>query len=91
MIREAKEEINIEIKSNDLTLGHVMHRNTNRESIDFFFVCKKWTGTPVINEPDKCDLLEWYNIDPLPTNTIEYIRHAITLIKKSEKYSELGF
>lgn len=91
MIREAKEEIDIEINSNDLFLGHVMHRKTDRASVDFFFICKKWAGVPRINEKDKCDLLEWFEFQSLPNNTIIYIREAITFLLNDKKYSEMGF
>ena len=91
MIREAKEEIDVEIKSNNLLLAHVMHRKTDRERIDFFFECKEWAGTPKINEKDKCDLLKWFEIGSFPHNTVPYVREAVTLFLNNEKYSEMGF
>lgn len=91
MIREAKEEVNIEIMLPNLTLAHVMHRNTDRESVDFFFVCKEWKGVPVVNEKDKCDKIEWFFVNELPPNTIGYIRQAIGFWQAAQSYSELGF
>jgi 8-oxo-dGTP pyrophosphatase MutT (NUDIX family) len=39
MIREAKEEIGIEIKAKNLKLAHVMHRQSNSEHrVDFFSI-----------------------------------------------------
>jgi len=91
MVREAKEEINILIQPHDLQLAHVMHRTTDRESIDFFFSCKIWEGQPEINEKEKCDCLQWSDPQKLPTNTIPYIRQAITLFQQGQPYSQMGW
>lgn len=91
MIREAQEEVAIDVLAENLSLAHVMHRSTDRESIDFFFVCTKWSGTPKINEPEKCDELKWCKVDSLPENTIGYIRQALEGSHNQQKYSQLGF
>ena len=76
MIREAKEEAGIDLNPDDLELVGVMHRKSNDERIDFFFVARNWTGTVTNTEPHKCDDLSWFAIDSLPSNTIPYIRRA---------------
>ena len=95
MIREAREEIGVEIDVADLELVHVMHRKqmkpTNERRINFFFTTKKWKGEPKIMEPDKCDDLQWFELDNLPDNTIPYVRQAISCFRKNVKYSEYGF
>jgi len=95
MIREAGEEIGIEIASADLELVHVMHRKqrepTDERRINLFFAAKKWEGEPRIMEPDKCDDLQWFELDNLPDNTIPYVRQAISCFRKNVKYSEYGF
>jgi 8-oxo-dGTP diphosphatase len=91
VIREAHEEVGIIIKPADLTLTHTMHRITTRESIDLFYACKQWEGQPSIQEPDKSDQLKWYALHSLPTNTIEYVQHALTCIEKKQPYSEFGW
>ena len=95
MIREAREEIGVEIDSADLELVHVMHRRqmkpTNERRINFFFTTKKWKGEPKIMEPDKCNDLQWFELDNLPDNTIPYVRQAISCFRKNVKYSEYGF
>jgi len=95
MIREAREEIGVEIDSADLELVHVMHRRqsepTNERRINFFFTAKRWKGEPKIMEPDKCDDLQWFELDRLPDNTIPYIKQAIGCLRKNVKYSEYGF
>jgi 8-oxo-dGTP diphosphatase len=95
MVREAKEEVGIEINSNDLKLVHVMHRKqqkpTNERRINLFFTTRKWRGEPKIMESQKCDDLQWFELDNLPDNTIPYIKQAINCIRKNVAYSEYGF
>lgn len=95
VIREAREEIGIEIDSADLDLVHVMHRKqeepTNERRINLLFRVKKWKGEPRIMESNKCDDLQWSELDNLPHNTIPYIKQAIDCFKKNMKYSEYGF
>lgn len=95
MVREAREEIGVEIDSADLELVHVIHRKqrepTNERRINFFFTAKKWKGEPKIMEPDKCDDLRWFELDSLPDNIIPYIKQAVGCFRKNVKYSEYGF
>jgi ADP-ribose pyrophosphatase YjhB (NUDIX family) len=91
MIREAKEEAGIGIKTEDLKVVHVMHRITDHERIDLFIQAKKWAGTPRIMEPDKCDDMKWSDLDNLPENTIPYISQAIAAIRGRVFYSEHGW
>jgi len=95
MIREAKEEIGVEVDSADLELVHVMHRKqvepTSERRINLFFAAKNWRGEPRIMEPDKCDDLRWFGLDSLPGNTIPYIRRAIGCFRRNVRYSEHGF
>jgi len=93
IIREAKEEIGVEIV--DLELVHVMHRKqlepTNERRINLFFIASKWRGEPKIMEPNKCDDLSWFEIDKLPNNVIPYIKQAIDCLKNKITYSEYGW
>jgi 8-oxo-dGTP diphosphatase len=95
VIREAREEIGVEIDSADLELVHVMHRKqrepTDERRISLFFMAKKWRGEPRIMEPDKCDDLNWFELAGLPDNTIPYIKQAVSCLRKNVKYSEYGF
>jgi len=42
-------------------------------------------------EPDKCDDLQWFELDRFPDNTIPYIKQAISCFSKNMRYSEYGF
>lgn len=79
-IRETLEEINIIIKKEDLNLATTMFRkgiNGGDDYVDFFFVCDKFNGELKNNEPNKCGGIEFFDMQNLPENTIEYIRKAI--------------
>lgn len=78
VVREAKEELGIEIKEDDLDPVVVMHRKGNdSERIDFFFKAKKWNKNIQNCEPDKCEDLLWSTKNSIPTNTIPYIKYVI--------------
>lgn len=97
LIREAKEESNIDLLASDLEAVHVMNRNEKlnpqeiRERIDVYFSPKKWAGEIKNMEPKKCDDLGWFSLDSLPENIVPYVRFAIEKIKNKEFYSEFGF
>jgi ADP-ribose pyrophosphatase YjhB (NUDIX family) len=94
MVREAKEESNIDSNVNDLEVVHVMHRVSafnEDERVDVFLQAKKWSGDIKIMESNKCDEIEWFPLDNLPKNIIPYIRQAIDCIVRGEFYSEFGF
>lgn len=92
MIREAKEEIDIEVQRSDLKLVHVMHRKKDNEfRVDFFFQCSKWSRDLKISEEDKCDKIGWFSFDALPKNLIPYVKQAIAQTRAKKTYSQLGF
>lgn len=91
MIREAKEEINIEIAPEDLKTVQVMHRRSDEERIDYFFTATKWQCHIHNNEPDKCDALTWFPVHHLPGNTIPYIQYAIQAYLNNEHFTDFGW
>ena len=95
MVREAKEEVRVEMDLADLELVHVMHRRqqepTNERRVNFFFMAKKWKGEPRIMEPNKCDDLRWVEFGKMPNNTIHYIKQVINCFRNNITYSEYGF
>lgn len=95
MIREAKEEIGVDILESDLHVAHVLQRDSgtkeNDHRMDIFFVTEKWQGEPKILEPNKCDGLEWFNKDNLPETVLPYIRHVVGMMNRGVVYSEYGW
>lgn len=95
IIREAEEEAGIKLKTEDLKVVHVMHRDSgmqeNNERVDVFFIAQKWEGEIINREPHKCDDLSWFDLDEIPENVIPYIKQAIDCIREGEFYSEHGW
>jgi ADP-ribose pyrophosphatase YjhB (NUDIX family) len=95
IVREAKEEVGIEVNPNDLSFIRVVHRKftEDRIYIDFFFSTKCWTGQPSNLEPLKCDEILWVDIENIPDNVIPYVRDAIEGMANKYKshYCEVGW
>jgi len=89
MVREAKEEVGLELEPTALKMLHVLHRNENESRIDFFLTADAWRGEARNLEPHKCSELKWFSLDELPENTVPYIREALGQISQSKFYSEL--
>jgi 8-oxo-dGTP diphosphatase len=90
-IREAKEEIGIDIEVSDFELVHTMHRNTDRDNVDLFFLCKKWAGNLENIEPDKCVHIKFFEENELPENMAGYVKKAVQFIRQGVTYSEYGW
>lgn len=92
LVREAAEEINIRLKSEDIRVAHIMHRKDyDSERIDTFFVAERYEGEPKNIEPHKCDDLSWFSLEELPGNIIPYVRQALECIRDGQFYSEFGW
>jgi 8-oxo-dGTP diphosphatase len=90
--REVKEEIGIDINPADISIVHVMHRKAaNDERIDFFITTDRYSGEISNMEPNKCDDLQWFPIDELPNNIVDYVRVAIQHWQNGVLYSEYGY
>ena len=80
LVREAKEELGIEINLGDIANSYaVLRRNFFKIDgkklepyIDYYFEISKYRGTPKIVELNKCEELIWANIDNLPEPFINY-------------------
>jgi 8-oxo-dGTP diphosphatase len=95
MCREAKEEAGITVNPKDLAFVHVMHRidrlGDKKEYLDFFFTASNWEGEPYNAEPEKCDDIQWFELDNLPENILPYIRQVIEDFKNGVYFSETGW
>lgn len=92
VIREAKEEVGIDVSKKDLILKTICHSNAGgKEYIQFFFVCDKWDGIIKNKEKDKCERIDLFDINNLPKNTVPYLKTAINKINAQEIFFEDGF
>ena len=88
MIREAKEEVGIDIAPDDLRFVHVLYREDIL--VEYFFTTTKWQGEPVNNEPEKIGDLRWATLAELGTNVVEEVAAALPLIKQGVAFSEMS-
>lgn len=94
--REAKEEVGVDIKANDLQLVHTMHRLSNdpeaHERIDLCFEATRWDGELTNAEPEKYSQIAWFNLHALPKNIVPEVRDLLeqSLIRH-QPYSSFGF
>lgn len=88
MIREAKEELKINLKREDLNLIHLLH-HYNGERLNFIFEVEKEDLNPQIGEKDKCSELIWVNIEDLPKETTDKVKRIINNIIQKKNYDKL--
>lgn len=90
LVREAEEEIDVEIDEKDLELVSIIHPY-QEDYINAFFVAKKYKGIPKIMEKEKCSSLEWFNMKELPENTIDRVRNVIKNMENGIIYDDGDF
>lgn len=94
MLRETKEEVNVDILPQDMKVVHVSHRNSNggeREYIDVYLKASNFSGELKNLEPNKCSDLTWFEFDNLPEEIVPEVKKALEDISKGEIFSTLGF
>jgi len=90
-IREAQEEVGIEISPLELQIVGVMHRKSTDERIDFFLAATSWSGEITNREPDRCDQLAWFDPDELPENVVPYVRKALDNYRRGDWFDSFGW
>lgn len=83
--REAAEELGVVLGPADLVPLCAMHRTVAPhrpidERVDFFFECRRWSGTPVTREPDKSADLRWFDLDALPEPVVPHELQVMTAL-----------
>ena len=88
MIREAKEELLIDLKKDDLKIIHILHHyNGNR--INFIFEADLNNLEPKIGEPNKCSEIRWVKINELPDEVTDKVKLMISNIINNKFYDKL--
>ncbi|MCL2274540.1 MAG: NUDIX domain-containing protein [Defluviitaleaceae bacterium] len=89
LIRECKEEIDIDVKPGDIDFVHLSHRlSKDRVYYDIYFIVKSYLGTPKIMETDKCSEMKWFLINDLPDDIINCRKQDIQNYLRKTYYSE---
>lgn len=88
MVREAKEEVGVEISKEELEPVYVMQRIEGRPYIDVHFRVTEWEGEISNEEPEKCAELRWADPEDLPEKTIDFVEEVIEKRESGEFYGE---
>lgn len=93
LVREAYEELGINLKKEHLNVVHIVHRKNsiNIETIGFFVEACEWEGAPCNMEPHKCDDVQWFEIKKLPDNCQPALKHVLALRDQNKFFSEMGW
>jgi 8-oxo-dGTP diphosphatase len=92
-VREASEEVGVDIEPADLVFSHVVHhRNPEGQGrVGFFFTAARWAGEPVNREPHKCAGLCWVDPAHPPASTVPYTAAALAAITEQAAFSLDGW
>jgi 8-oxo-dGTP pyrophosphatase MutT (NUDIX family) len=98
-IREAKEEIGIDVSADDLKHAITVHRYSasgndqteDMEWIDVYFEVVSYHGEPHNAEPHMHSELTWFDVDDLPENTIPSVTATFKALNKGNSYFEYGY
>lgn len=86
-IREAKEEIGVDIAEEDLDILCVIDRKLDQGyKLHIFFKNLKWQGQPVNREKEVHSELKWFDFDDLPENLGELAKAAIESMQTKKLY-----
>jgi ADP-ribose pyrophosphatase YjhB (NUDIX family) len=93
VIREAKEEVDIDLLPEDINPKIILHTYNDPEDyeqIHFFYQADQWTGKPINNEPDKCSQVSWIELDRLKDyKVIPYIKYVLENLDSTLQFLEL--
>lgn len=94
-IREVKEEVNLDVKEEDLQIVSTLHRlcppPDNWQSIEFVMVADRFSGSADLMENDVCGDLRWFPLNQLPQNISAYAKQAIDNYINKVEFSEINF
>lgn len=91
MVREAKEEINVDVKESDLNYVCVIRRGDNNNYFNFYLSCQDFKGDIKNNEPEKCEEIKWFDLNALPQEMIPNDRKAIFNFVHNVSFEEYNF
>lgn len=91
LIREAKEEVGITLKEENIEYVCAIRRGTNSEYINMYLKASEYEGFEENLEIDKCEEIRWIDIDNLPENMIENDRRAIFNLNNDIAFDEYEF
>lgn len=79
--REIREEVGIEIKNIKFLCVSNIRKYTPKHYVDIGFVADWASGEAKIMEPDKCDHIDWYDLNNLPEPLSEWLKFYLEAYK----------
>jgi 8-oxo-dGTP diphosphatase len=80
MVREAKEEIGVDLDPASLRILTAIERDTDTGLwLDVFYECDGWEGEPVNGEPAKCAELAW--LAPDAPGITDYVAEVLARLR----------
>lgn len=84
VVREVGEELLVSVNPEDCALsltGHSGPENPGDDAyVDLFFTVDRWSGEPMVGEPDKITELVWASVRNLPMDVVPYVAEAVEVI-----------
>lgn len=92
-IREAREEVGVEVRAEDVEVAGVIHRKADDGfvSVAFFMAARAWSSEIVNAEPHHHDAVGWHHFDDLPSEVIPYVRQALANYRQGTCYASYGW
>lgn len=89
-IREAKEELWIIVKAEDLKVFHLCHRVMKDERVyfDIYLEVKKYEWVITMCEDDKCSEIKFVDIDNLPDD--KFVMYDIETLRKAYSWEHFS-
>ena len=89
LIREAAEEAGLVLRSEHLSLAHVLHKQIGKsQRVTLYFKARKFAGELRSLEPKKFTSAEFYPLTKLPANLTGTVRHVLEAYRHGKLYSE---
>lgn len=59
--------------------------------MNFILKSNKYSGNIKINEPEKCERLEWFSYENIPDNVTSKVKNTLKEIKSGIFYDNINF
>ena len=92
LIRESEEEAGLILDAGDLQLAHVLHKRpkNKKQRITLYFKASMWAGKLKTGEPNKFRGVAWFDLEKLPNNLTQTVRHVLEQYRSGHFYSEFN-
>jgi 8-oxo-dGTP diphosphatase len=90
-VREAKEEVGIDVVQDDIEFMHVQYNRNSDGTHDrthYYFKIVSCDLNPINTEPEKCSEVLWIPVGTQLDEFVPFMKEALEAIQAGEQYSE---